>query len=103
MINIEYRINLMGRFPNFSIDISKMTCKNTHGDYSINQIICGYNKINAVIDWTTACTHRIVWEITRSFVYAEKTCANGEIQIDRLISYLKEYLKYARLFQVMIL
>lgn len=95
--DLEYRIELMERFPIASINIHDFTCKNTHGDYFVSQLICGDNKINAVIDWTTACVHPVSWEIIRSFVYAEYSCIDGEINIQRLITYIKEYLKFGKL------
>ena len=61
---------------NWKFDLGKLTCCNTHGDYNINQIICGENKVNAVIDWTSACRHPVIWEITRSFYYADPGCVN---------------------------
>ena len=36
----------------------------------------------------------------RSFVYAEPACKDGEIPIDKLISYVKEYLKYHNLKKI---
>ena len=37
--------------------MEKFTYKNTHGDYFISQIICKGNRINGVIDFTSACIH----------------------------------------------
>jgi len=96
-IDLEYRIGLMEKFPDFCIDIDKLTCRSTHGDYFVSQLICGENKINAVIDWTTACVHPVVWEIIRSYVYASPKCINGEIDITEFIDYVAEYLNYAKL------
>ena len=95
--DLRYRLKLMERFPVESINLSKLTCSSTHGDYFISQIICGEDKINAVIDWTTACVHPLVWEIIRSFVYAEPSCREGIIETEKLVSYLQEYLKHASL------
>lgn len=95
--DLEYRIGLMENFPDFHIDTDKLTCRSTHGDYFISQLICGENKINAVIDWTTACVHPVVWEIVRSYVYASPKCINGEIDIPEFIDYVAEYLDYSEL------
>lgn len=95
--DLLYRIELMGRFPKYSFDLSRLTCCATHGDYFISQLICGEDKINAVIDWTTACVHPVVWEIMRSYVYAAPECANGEINISRLADYFRSYLRFAKL------
>lgn len=95
--DLRFRIELLEDFPYQTIDIRELSCGNTHGDYFISQLIARDNKISGIIDWTTACVHPYVWEIFRSFVYAEPACKDGEIPIDKLIAYLKEYLKYHKL------
>ncbi len=97
---LRFRIELMKNFPYQAIQINELSCGNTHGDYFISQIIAKNNQIAGVIDWTTACVHPYVWEIFRSFVYAEPACKDGEIPIDKLISYVKEYLKYHKLKKI---
>lgn len=95
--DLDYRIEIVRHFSDYKIDVEKLTCKNTHGDYFISQFICGEGKIRAVIDWTTACLHPVIWEIMRSFVYAEPSCVNGEINSERFIEYVGNYLEYAPL------
>lgn len=92
-----YRIGLMKRFPKYEFDVDRLTCSCSHGDYFISQLICGEDKINAVIDWTTACIHPAVWEIMRSYVYAAPECARGAISIKRLAEYFADYLRFAPL------
>lgn len=95
--DLEYRIDLMQRFPAYKFDLDELTCCATHGDYFISQIICGDDKINAVIDWTTACVHPVAWEIVRSFVYAAPSCKEGQIDMDEFLRYVAEYRKFATL------
>ena len=95
--DLLYRIELMKRFPKYSLDLDKLTFGATHGDYFISQLICGDDKINAVIDWTTACVHPLVWEIMRSYVYAAPECADGKIDIEKLAEYFVNYRKFATL------
>ena len=95
--DLLFRISLMKRFPLYNIEINKLSNKNTHGDYSINQIICGENKILAVIDWTTACIHPAVWEIMRSFIYADPGCKEGVINGSKLAEYIGNYLSFSDL------
>lgn len=95
--DLIYRIELMNKFPHFYINLDQLTCRNTHGDFFISQFICGDDKINAVIDWTTACIHPVVWEIVRSYVYASPKSKEGEIDIREFIEYVSEYLLYATL------
>lgn len=95
--DLQYRIGLMERFPAYEFDLDRLTCCATHGDYFISQIICGEEKINAVIDWTTACVHPVVWEIVRSYVYAASSCKEGQIDMDEFLHYVSAYRKYAPL------
>lgn len=92
--DVEYRLSQVDKLQEIEFDLSKFTCSNTHGDYKISQIICQSNHIKAVIDWTGACVHPICWEIIRSFTYADSNCETGEIDIDRFIGYIMEYLLY---------
>lgn len=95
--DLLYRIGLMKKFPKYRFEIDKLTCVNTHGDYFISQLICGEDRINAVIDWTTACVHPAVWEIVRSYVYAAPECADGFINAENLAEYFREYLRFSSL------
>lgn len=92
-----YRIERMKSFPEYHFELDKLTRQATHGDYMITQLICGENRINAVIDWTTACVHPIIWEIMRSYIYASPSCKKGEIDIDDFIKYVKIYLQNGQL------
>lgn len=95
--DLIYRIELMGRFPNYQFNLDKLTCCATHGDYFISQILCGQDTINGVIDWTTACVHPVVWEIVRSYVYAAPSCRDGVFNTEEFATYVSEYLKYGTL------
>lgn len=95
--DLQYRIGLMKRFPKYEFDLNRLTCTGTHGDYFISQLICGEDRINAVIDWTTACIHPVVWEIMRSYVYAAPECAEGKLDMRCLAGYFSEYQKYSKL------
>jgi len=95
--DLSYRIELMSRFNVPKINLSNLTLSNTHGDFFISQLICSDTKIAAVIDWTTACIHPIVWEIIRSYIYGSPRSKGGNIVISDLIEYTRNYLKYAPL------
>ncbi len=96
---LVFRCELMDKIKDWHFDTNKLTYRNTHGDYTVNQIICGDGCINAVIDWTSACRHPVVWEITRSFFYAEPTCADGRYDEKRLEQYVDRYCGIAELNQ----
>lgn len=95
--DLQYRIELMKGFPKYEFDLDKLTCCATHGDFFISQILCGNEKINAVVDWTTACVHPVVWEIVRSYVYAAPFCKNGQIDMNEFARYVSEYRKFSPL------
>ena len=77
---------------------TNVTIKKSHGDYNVLQFI--YNddgKIKAIIDFVNAGEMPIVWEIARSYNYIDEYCKKGEFNIDHLVMYVKEYLKYSKL------
>ncbi len=94
---IRSNMRILERFPDFKLDAAKFTCVNTHGDYTITQLICGDTCIRGVIDWTTACVHPAVWEILRFYVYASPLCKDGEIDIPDFTDYVRQYLSEGEL------
>lgn len=78
-------------------DMSKLTVMNTHGDYSLLQFIYMDGKINAIIDFVSACKMPIVWEIIRSYSYIDLKAKDGKIDIDNLVDYVKTFTKYVKL------
>lgn len=94
---LTWRIDLMSHMPHFTFDLDALTCQSTHGDYFISQLICRDDQIAAVIDWTTACVHPVVWEIIRSYVYASPACRDGQIDIPEFLQYVATYRRYAPL------
>ena len=96
---LEFRSKFVDKLTEWKFDVDKLTYCNSHGDYTVNQIICGENKINAVIDWTCACMHPVIWEITRSFFYAEPSCANGNFDEVKLKKYVDGYCSVSSLTQ----
>ncbi|MCH5262606.1 MAG: aminoglycoside phosphotransferase family protein [Lachnospiraceae bacterium] len=92
--DLEWRLSLMEHFPNMSFDLSRLTLRNTHGDFFISQFICEQGHLKAVIDWTTACIHPVIWEIMRSYVYGSPKCVDGEIDTEELRRYIQVYCRY---------
>lgn len=97
--DLELRLKIIPKIRNWKFDVQKLTYRNSHGDYTVNQIICGKNKINAVVDWTCACRHPVIWEITRSFFYAEPSCIDGQYDKLKLKNYVGHYCRIAPLTQ----
>lgn len=94
---INCKIQMLDAFEGFIFDVNRMTCKNTHGDYKIHQIICGKEKINAVIDFTSACVHPICWELIRSYSFTDMECMDGNIHIDNFKRYISCFLENGNL------
>lgn len=78
-------------------NIRKMTIMNAHGDYSVQQLIYQDNAETTVIDFETAKKLPIIWEVMRSYSYIDKEAKNGELNIDTLIEYVREFSKYIKL------
>lgn len=97
--DLEFRINFVQKMSDWKFNLDKLPYCNSHGDYTVNQIICGENQINAVIDWTCACRHPVIWELTRSFFYAEPTCAEGKLDEKKFEEYVESYCSVASLTQ----
>ncbi len=95
--DLEWRIGLMQRFPAWQFDLSRLTLRNTHGDYFISQFLCEDGHLTAVIDWTTACVHPVIWEIMRSFVYGAPCCAEGRVDKRLFERYVAAYCRYGTL------
>ena len=62
--------NLLNNFD-FEI-IKKMTIMNSHGDYSVQQLIYNDNSKTTVIDFETAKKLPIIWEVLRSYSYIDE-------------------------------
>ena len=92
---IEISKKLKEQFD-FSI-ISKMSIMNSHGDYSVQQLIYNNEKETSVIDFESAKRLPIMWEIIRSYTYIDKDVKNGEMNIDTFIEYVREVSKYVKL------
>lgn len=90
-------IDIINHFPDYTFDISRFTCGNTHGDYMISQLVCEDNSIRGIIDWTTACRHPLVWEVVRSYIFMAPECKDGNVDINRFERYLRAYMKKGKL------
>lgn len=94
---LKDKITMMRSLEPARINVSGLTCRNTHGDYKIQQIVCGENRIHAVIDLTGACRHPVCFEVIRSYVLAAPECTAGYIDIDNFKKYIADYLRYGTL------
>ncbi len=91
-------IKLISSNTNFE-EMSKLSVMNTHGDYSLLQFIYKDGKINAVIDFVSACKMPIAWELIRSYSYIDKDAKDGEFNLDTFVDYVKTFNQYIPLNQ----
>ena len=98
--DILFKKELLKKIQN-KFDVSKLnniTHTISHGDYNCLQFIYNSkNEINAIIDFVKVKKLPIVWEIARSYTYIDEKASNGQIDVENLIEYVKEYMKYAKL------
>ena len=87
--NIEARIALLPYISTWHFDTSKLTYRNTHGDFTNNQIILN-DAIN-IIDFTACCAQPAIWELTRFFFHADKSAKAGHLDKARYTNYLHAY------------
>ena len=92
--DIDYKIKVSKKLIsdfNFNI-IKKLTMLNSHGDFCTQQLIYHEETEPTIIDFEKAEKLPIVWEIIRSYNYADR-----EIKINTLVDYFKEVTKYIKL------
>ena len=70
---------------------------NSHGDYSVQQLIYNDKEETTVIDFETAKKLPIIWEVMRSYSYIDKEAKNGNLNLNTLVDYVKEFSKYVKL------
>ncbi|MHB0913287.1 MAG: aminoglycoside phosphotransferase family protein [Armatimonadota bacterium] len=89
--DLAYKCDAVSKTLEVRVDPGRLTRLNSHGDYSVRQLVCGPYSVRAVIDLSGACVLSAAWEIIRSYTMADPRCAGGEIEAARLIRYLKWY------------
>jgi len=92
---IEISKEILKKFD-FSI-IRNLTITNAHGDYCVLQLIYNDEKGATVIDFEKAKKLPIIWEVMRSYSYIDKEAKNGNLNIEKLSRYVKEFSKYVKL------
>ena len=79
-------------------NLNNITHTISHGDYSCLQFIYNSeNEVKAIIDFIKVKKLPIVWEIARSYTYVDTKAINGQVDVDNLVEYVKEYMRYAKL------
>ena len=95
--DLKLRLEILNKIRGWRFDCSRLTCTNSHGDFTVHQVLCGETSVHGVIDWTSACVHPVIWEITRSFFYADPSCWDGCYDKERFAAYVSAYCALAPL------
>jgi len=96
--DLEYKKQLAVRCDKYKKYYNGVTYCATHGDYQGCQMIFNGEEIKAIIDFSSASTLPITWEIMRSYVQSSEQCRNdAKIDIKGFCDYVREYMKYSNL------
>jgi Ser/Thr protein kinase RdoA (MazF antagonist) len=91
------RAELVRVVAGWKVPEDTFTCVNSHGDYSIHQVVCAEDDIAAVVDFVNAGCFPIVWELIRSFTYLDAASRNGGMDPAGLREYLAAFEEHVRL------
>jgi aminoglycoside phosphotransferase (APT) family kinase protein len=95
--DLVYKRAATADVANVKLNARGLTRGATHGDYSIGQVLLNGQQIAAVVDWCSACRQPYVWEVLRSYSYADSACADGHLDIDGARRYVGTFLNYVSL------
>ena len=91
-LDVEYRLSQLHRTRERTYDCARFTVANTHGDFKIQNIICGEGRVAAVIDLSSACRLPLCMEVIRSYTHAAP-----EPTAEGLRAYTEEVMRYTPL------
>lgn len=98
--DLQYKKELAQRCNDYKKYYAGITYAPTHGDFQGCQLVCDDNLIKAVIDFSSARTLPVTWEIMRSYVQTFGDCRkNAVIDVNAFCQYVREYMQYAPLTQ----
>lgn len=96
--DLLYKKELAYRIAEYKKYYNGITYNATHGDYTEFQYICEGDRIKAVIDFSSARTLPVVWEIMRSYIQSCGACKDGKaMDVQDFCDYVRSYMKYAPL------
>lgn len=96
--DLNYKKQLAVRCERYIAFYSGATYCSTHGDYQACQLVFDGDNIKAVIDFSSARSLPVTWEIMRSFVQSSDKCnKTASVDIPAFCDYVREYMKYAPL------
>lgn len=95
--DLVFKRAAVAELPNIKLAARMFTRGATHGDYSIRHLVLNGQQIAAVIDWSSACRQPFVWEVLRSYTYADPACADGRIDLEGARRYVGTFLNFQSL------
>ena len=96
--DMQYKKQLALRCNEYKKYYNGITYCASHGDYQGCQLIFDRAEIKAIVDFSSASSLPVTWEIMRSFVQSSTECRkNANIDIMALREYVSEYMKYSKL------
>lgn len=92
--DFENKIEILSKMEGYAQKFLGSYKCNSHGDYSLLQLLCDGNEISAVVDFASVCCLPPTWEIICSYTYAASECKERNcINYAKFKQYLDEYLK----------
>ena len=85
------KADIVERLVGCGLSSRDFTICNTHGDYSLLQVLCADKSIAAVVDFEKASQLPYVWEVVRSFTYAHPSCRHGGLDPAALEHYFRAF------------
>ena len=96
--DLQFKKQLASRCEGYKKHYQGITYCATHGDYQACQLIFEGDNIKAVIDFSSASSLPVTWEIMRSFVQSSEQCRDSaSVDIQALCAYVREYMKFSPL------
>jgi len=94
---LRWRLSRLESANLIRFEPESFTVGNTHGDYSVANILVEQEKIVGVIDFSNACSMPLVWELVRSYTLGSPECGDAMIDLQRLKKYFAWYMERVQL------
>ena len=101
LADLTFKKQLAYRLEDYKKAYNGVTYSATHGDYQGCQLVWQERGIRAVIDFSSARTLPVVWEVMRSFVQSSEVCRrDAKVDLAALCDYVRTYMRYFSLSRI---